>query len=496
MVAPYQTKPGYLYIPCKRGDGVIAPEKPKQVRLFDGMCGGYIDPDDWTTPPVLSPYTQGETLWIEIKKTKTAKAWAANAGMPENANGTIEPNYRRMTNWVDFKALDPFVRAQCPDFLTKVWTHKLQMPVIKLDTIDALCIKDAQLINPTTKELIGDVGQITQGNYTIGPAAGDNYPTFGGAGGGYAALGNLTGALTFTLTGNITETAQATAVQNLNNFVFDNTSNTPHNGDPTQGWLIQCNFTGARYLSVQVELNGTVRIHELHIRWTGIANNANYAIAAENIAAGTIAFYIYNCLLDGNGRLGERAISLADNTPVVCIYNCVAWEWDGRGFALVVPNANNITENCAAYNNGLAGYGLLNTAQTVRNCTAYGNATDFLNKGNCTGRYNRSSDLSATGGWAAELGNTTGAVVANDVQSVVDNNAAFFDITAGGALDGGGEANAIAERVTCIRARTVPGPNGTSIGPAEIVTPAPSGRNTAVLHGSHIAIPRAGIGIY
>ena len=40
MVAPYQTKSGYLYIPCKRGDGVIAPNAQKEIRVFDGMCGG------------------------------------------------------------------------------------------------------------------------------------------------------------------------------------------------------------------------------------------------------------------------------------------------------------------------------------------------------------------------------------------------------------------------------------------------------------------------
>jgi len=92
------------------------------------------------------------------------------------------------------------------------------------------------------------------------------------------------------------------------------------------------------------------------------------------------------------------------------------------------------------------------------------------------GRYNRSSDATAADvNWGGGgVGNTINAVVAADVQSVNDANAAFFDITDPGALVSAGEANGIAARTTCIRGRPVPNAvPATSVGPAEIPTPEP-----------------------
>lgn len=500
MVAPYQTKPGYLYIPCKRGDGIIAPNKTKQVRLFDGMCGGYIDPEDWQTPPVLSPYTQGETLWIEIRKTKAMKQWAANAGKPQGtiAEKYISTDYRRMSSWIDFKALEPYVRLQVPDFLKKVWQHKLQIPVVKLDTIDPMCIKDAQAID-TNRTLIDDVGQITQGTYTIGPAAGDNYPTFGGAGGGWAALGNLTGNLTFQLTGNITETGIAAMTENLGGFTLTNTSNAPHYGDPTRGWLVQVNHQTV-FMQPQCEGPGTFIAEHLHSR--RVAAPANNTIEYDPVLIdAAFNLYLRNLLVNCNAR-SEFGFYLRDNTPIIYAYNNVIWDaavFAGICYNILASaiNQNSIIENTACYGSENFGIDLNGQVCTVRNCTAYGNGVDFNGTANSTGRYNRSSDLTAANAnWAAGVGNTTGAVVAADVQGINDAAANFFDIIVGGPLDSAGEANAIAARTTCIRNRAVPNYlGGTSIGPAEI-PPVVSGRNIAVLHGSHIAIPRMGIGIY
>ena len=88
------------------------------------------------------------------------------------------------------------------------------------------------------------------------------------------------------------------------------------------------------------------------------------------------------------------------------------------------------------------------------------------------GRYNVGSDAScADVNWGGGgLGNRINAVVGADVQSINDVAPAFFDIIPGGPLDGAGEANAIAARLTCIRNRVVPGPLGTSVGVAESPT--------------------------
>ena len=160
MVQPYQTKSGFLYIPCKRGDGIIAPNKPEQLRLRNGMCGGYIDPDDWQTPPILSVYSQGETLWIEVPKTQANKDFCIAAGLPLNEPPAGQPttkDYRRMAKWIDFSGLTPHV----PGFMTDVYEHKKPIPVMKLATLPILAIKDSSLLKVNGTGLIGDVGQIT-----------------------------------------------------------------------------------------------------------------------------------------------------------------------------------------------------------------------------------------------------------------------------------------------------------------------------------------------
>ena len=467
-VSAYKTRPGYLYIPCKRGDSILAPDKPKQLRLFDGMCGGYIDPADWDKPPVISAYNQGETLWIEVPKSSPVLKFAQDAGKPENDSqqGTIPPNYRRMTNWIDFKTLAPYVESQCPDFLTKVYQHKYQIPVISLNSIDASCIKDSQLITPT-RSLIDDVGQITSGDYTVGSDGGDDYPTYGGAGGLFAAFGNLTGNLTGALNSAITETASAQATISLGGNTLEFNSNSAHGGDPTAGYLISCNFTASNYFDFQQEGAGTTNILGYRIKWTGTANAGNNIIIIAAIGT-ACTINIYDLMFDGDSK-SNAGIYVFDDTPILNIYNNVIWDNGSHGLIVqsAKGNASNLYENNVFYANG--GYGVehVNNGGTFRNNAAYGNTSgDFNRIGNATGNNNVSSDATAAdGNWSSGSNNQTNNTVGNDVESTTDTESDFFDITPSGALDGAGTANGIAARTTGIRGRAVTSPP--SIGAAE-----------------------------
>ncbi|GAF73298.1 unnamed protein product, partial [marine sediment metagenome] len=201
---------------------------------------------------------------------------------------------------------------------------------------------------------------------------------------------------------------------------------------------------------------------------------------------------LHDLLWNSNAR-EYASIYCSDATPTHYVYNNVLWEPDGICFRGLI-NADSLIENNAAYiatgtNSGEGdGFNAVNRGGAYRNNTSYDNArNDFGLIGVATGTNNRSSDITAADvNWAVGVGNTINAVVAADVQGVNDALANFFDITAGGPLDGAGVANGIAERLLCIRNRAVPGPNGTSVGPAEIVTP------SAVVAGvartqSHIA---------
>jgi hypothetical protein len=480
MVAPCPTVPGYLDIPCKRGDKAMAPGKPKQIRLYDGMCGGYLKHEDWKMKPTISPHSQGETLWIRVPATAGNLAFAKEAGQPVGTDLT-STKYRCMKHWIDFQALAPHVEAQCPNFLERVYKHKEQIPVIQLDAIPAECIKLAKDID-INRALIGDVGQITTGIYTIGPA-GAHYPTYGGAGGGYAALGNLTGNFTFHLTGSITETASALITETLGGFAFSHTSSVPHYGNPTQGWLIEINATNITMFDLQQDNAGTFNIGGLHLRWTGAANVNNHVIYPRNIAfAANQTLNISDNLIDGNALRALYGIRPNDLDVMMYIWNNVLWECQ-ESINVPIINPAAIIANNAVYNGGGNGIAIAGAA-TYRNNIVYGSAlNDFVGTGNATGWFNKSSDGTAANGlWlAGNVGNEINGVAANDVQSVVATEAAFFDLIRNGPLDGAGEANAIA-RATDIRNRRVPGPRGTSKGPAEALSVWPIGKPRMAMH--------------
>lgn len=424
MVKPYQTKPGFLYIPCKRGDGILAPSKEEQFRIRNGMCGGYIDPEDWVTPPILSRYTQGETLWIEIPKTKQNKDFCIAAGLPINNtsdSSTPGKNYRRMANFIDFSQLP----AHVPDFYTDVYEHKKPIPVMALQSIPIESIKNTSLLTVNGKDLIPDVGQITQGNYTVGAGAGDDYPTYGGAGGAYAALGNLTGDLSFTTNSAITETATAMATINLNSFTLLNTAALLHLLNTLSGYVVSANFQGIIF-DVECEGPGNYIHRNQHVKYLSANAATNISFYVANIVT-ACNIILNDLLLDGNGRRGEYGIRINDNTPTLFVYNTTMWEMDIRGIYAAAVNANSVFENITCYNTPGIGFHLVNQNATMINCAGYANGTDFSGTGSATGINNVSDDATAANGnWNSGTENQINGTPANDFESVSDAGGANF----------------------------------------------------------------------
>ncbi|MCP4608920.1 MAG: hypothetical protein GY845_09425 [Planctomycetes bacterium] len=472
---PYQTKEGYLYIPCKRGDGILGDKHAWWRRMRNGMCNGHINPRDWTIPPCLSDFSMGETLWIEIKETEANKKFAADSDKQllngaEFKSAVKNDNYRMTPHFIKFESLAPYVEKQYPDFLKDAFEHKKKIPVLKLDTIPEDCrglSKD--LTNVSVSDLIPDVGQITIGDYTVGPAGGDNYPTFGGAGGGYAALGNLTGLLRLINTGPITEVALATITENLNGNTFVVTSNVNQLGNPNAGHIVTINQNSIQFDQEQ-EGPGNVIIELLHtLRVPATNNNLQVVYNGAVVVANTVLVR-YN-MFDADGQ-GGGGIRIADADVIVQGHSNIMWDGGANGYGIRIDatdgNAANVFANNSinAHNVGLD---IGNNVGMCRNNAVFNSlAFDVASAGAATGRYNYGGDASmGDGNWGAGLGNQINQVAASGWQSTTPTCDSYLDIIRGGIFDSMGEVNTLS-RIDCVRGRSVPNRRGgTSVGAAE-----------------------------
>jgi hypothetical protein len=416
----YKLSPEYIYLMVKRGDGIIAPNKPKQKRVFDGMFG-YIDPQDWKGSVVLSDFYLSEMYAVRVPRSW--KPDVKKLVLPRIPL-ILEKNWRYSRAFLDAQQIAPHTGV--PDFLSKVYQH-VTIPVI--DGTDWLksYMKDTKEIN-INRNLIPDVGQITTGTYTIGPV-GANYPTWGGAGGGFAALGNLTGDLTFNQIGAVTETATALMTENLAGNTFTCTSDTPPRGDPTGGHLISWNFDNQLF-NFQQEGPGTTVIQYLYTR-TVFAITAGFSSMVWSTHNTDFVARIHDCMIDHNGQRG-LGITIADNTLTNGeIYNNVIWGGSGTTNDSLGIQIFNAGAGWTLENNTIRDfrwcYDLNNIATTASNNVGTDSDTaDFRNIGNSTGTNNASGDGSAAdGGWNVGNGNLINVVPANCYRSLIDTDADF-----------------------------------------------------------------------
>ena len=488
---PYQTKPGKLYIPMKKGDGELNPSKPENLRMIEGDCSGYIDPEEWDIHPCLSDFSQGETQWIEVDKTQQALNFAKTASKYVDGERP-SPDYRRSTHYIQPEAIEPFLKNQDPDWLLNVREHKRFTPVLKLASIPTDSIKNyTDVFKPNGKlsrAIIPDVGQITTGTYTVGPAGGDNYPTFGGAGGFVAAIGaNQTGDLRGVNTGNITETAAATTTHDRNGNSFYVTSDLNPLGNANNPNLISVNFSNNWLLPGEEGVGDSSYYSLLNIRRVVAAldNLRNLFIINAVLDAGN--FFVFNNIFDGNSFVGN-ACRINDNTPISYFYDNIICCSNG-GLETTALNANSVVENNSIYDTA-TGIDANNQNAIFRNNASLGNTTDFANIGNATGRNNADSDgTGANGNWNVGTGNQINLVAVAQWQSLVATDGdAFLLPVANSIIDQNGIAPTYA---TTLINGAVWGAVGNEIG-AKGRLPVPT---TGVTRQSKIAVTAGAIGV-
>jgi len=388
-VQPYQTRTDKLYMSLQRGDEEMSEKKPLQYRLFDGMIG-YIDPKEWDVPPCLSSFNQGETLWIELPRTKANKAMLKDMAEPyvhgiyNGEEEMVPKQFRRTSKFVDIKKIANMeeVRKVQPDLLLNFYKHKRRIPVIKINVLPNDSIRDTQEIN-ILRELIPDVGQITTGVYTVGPAAGDNYPTYGGVGGFVAAIGaNQTGTLTGRNTGPITEAALIVTTHNQVGNIFQIDSDTDYLGNYNNGHLITL-AQNSHLFNFGHEGPGITNVCCLKILRSIAAAATTRAVVYLNSIATSFTLNMSGVLYNANGS--GCLLRSSDTSPLLHVYDCMAWGGDyGLIFDATDLNVNSVFENSSFYNMAVAGVDLGGNAGTIRNIASIGNLANYANMGLAT----------------------------------------------------------------------------------------------------------------
>jgi parallel beta-helix repeat protein len=451
---PYQTKPSFLYIPIKRGDGIISKNAAPQVRMFNGMCSGYIDPEQWKTPPIISVFSQGETQWVEVPKTKESLEFAKEAGRL-SAYDRSNKNFRQAALLIDPVSLRQY--SQNRDFIFDFYAHKKPVPVLCLQSLPAHSIKESSRININDKP-IQDVGQITEGTFLVGPGAGDHYPTFGGAGGGFAALGDLTANLSFTLNGIVTETTGANTFISLNNHILSvSPAFNSFNFNSLFHIISEINILDMLF-DISTDGPGNVLFSNLSMRALLLCSSFLYF---SNPANDFLSIVTY-CFLDCN-NFCNLGLHLDSTAQCLIRRNIIR---SARNAGIYVSQNTNTIQNNTIISCFLAGLSLNNNSATVRNnYIADSGVADITDKVAAVGLYNATSDATGQGLWNVELGNLINQASAACISTA---ESSYADIIRAGPLSGAGQNTSVLS--PCIKGRISPAPGtaNPSIGAAEL----------------------------
>lgn len=449
-IAPYQTKLGKLYIPCKRGDEIISPHHKPTQKIRDGMCGGYIDPSEWKNPPTISIHSQGETLWIEIPKTEANLKFAKEAGQRVNQpkikfsskliksgfdlkNLEVDDNYRPMKHWIDFNKLN----AHVPDFHALVYEEKHPIPVMRLNSIPQNAIKNSIDVKPY-RRFREDVGKITEGVYTIGGNVHNDYPTFGGAAGVMAHIGDFTNNLYLQLDDSIVETAVAELAKSLNGYILDISSNNPHSGDATQGYLIQENTDGSwgGFFYFKHTGPGTINVKDLRHQWIG----ATYTTFEFHYLIYSCTNYsevnLHDLILDGADKAQEGIVPL-DSDVKVNAWNNIIYNHRDCEYLIYTAYPSGIVANCT-FPSGKE-YGFFNASATclLYNVAAYNCPSGCFYNTSDSQSYSCVSDdgTADDANWSGGANNIPSGNLDTDVEStIIASGASYLKPTLTGNL--------------------------------------------------------------
>ena len=335
--------------------------------------------------------------------------------------------------------------------------------------------KDATTISNDIR--FTDVKHISIGAATVGAAG--KYATLVLA---YGDLVNLTGDLTFTVISAIAAAAQADVTEDLKSFTLLTTSSIDPLSDPTRnGNLITVTSDTGAFFNRPAGI-GTFIQEKLFMTRTVAGLNVTRPLLYSRVPSANIVCRYRNNMFNLGGLQGTGIYSDNVGAPLYISNNTF---YNGGTYCIYIDTLDGNINSIYSNNNmcGTAvGIVMNNNAGTLRNNIACTGGANYSNIGAITGINNFGTDATgADGNFAVgSSGNQINQVAANGFQSLVNTDANFLDIIAGGIFDGAGVANdAALARTLCGRGRQVPGPNGTSVGVAERITPT---------HQSHTAI--------
>jgi len=465
MERSWRNKMDRVALIVKIGDQPTASGK-KHLGMKEGMPICYIDEKDWglSLEKIMSPDMHRIFACIQVdrKKLPFIKKMLKPLGGVKNMT-------RQRKKYIKLKTLER--ETGIVDLESKLRHRVTKVPLINGMGLTDDLWKGAEGTPEGIENF--DINQITAGAATIGVAG--TYATWAL---GFADLGNLTGNLTFTQISNVVEVAATVTTENLAGNTFRNTSDWSHNGDPTRGWRIAYNNGATGLIFCEMEGPGTYIVENLYVVAGAVGNNGAL-VFFRNIGT-AFDFHLCDNLFNCNA-LFDQGVKPSSAIPVFYMYNNAIWDTAnaggiGAGFSLSLAlNANSRVENNVIYGGVRTCWDLINRAAVLTNNYGFnGGGGTFTNIGAATGTNNLADNAQPIdAAWLVGVGNIINAVTGLCVQSINDAQANFLDIVEGGTLDGAGILNTIAARVTGIRGRVVPGPTGTSVGTAEIVTPEP-----------------------
>jgi len=449
----------------KVGDQETAPGK-EHLGMRDGMLVCYIDPNEWPEGANLSAHMQKVFACVEVPYE-----WKAD--LVEGCRPTYEGDdpkqidpktYGVRRKKVDFSALstavvDPSLEASL--------RNDTVVPLIDAKAAPKAILKEWDAAAAEAPRTL-DRNSISSGSYGVG--SGDDYSTWAAA---FADVANLAGALTFTQSSDVTETAGTPITEDFGGYNLTITSDTPPAGDPTAGHVTSINANVRWYYENGTAGTHTVTIDGIYLKTVA---TATYPLIHMNNASGNTLAQVRNCMCDHNGK-ATRFYQNQVTSITPQIFNCVVWGSTSTSGMIYIFNkgtggTDNVIENCTIYDNGSAeGIDAGNRDIIIRNCACFGNAIDFAQIGNSTGYNNSASDATnANGNWSAGSGNLDSQTAADCFLSLDDTNANFLKPDPAGALAGAGTLTILADNTTGIEGNPRPNADGTvTIGAGEVL---------------------------
>ena len=268
---------------------------------------------------------------------------------------------------------------------------------------------------------------------------------------------------------------------NLNGHRIVDTTDSPHNGNPNNGWATYLK-QGTGHVAMTITMTnsngGSVRFtgHK-YITVTVSSSAQQFAI---NGGSGAFNFYFDNNLCRDVGGGGSYGFTIGTTVVSVYVWNCTFHKFGYGVFLGALENANNIIENCTIDSCSISGiYYNLSPTTITRNVVAYACANACFSGGSRSsqlGYNNASSDATAAlANWkAGSSGDSTGIVPATEFISISPTNANYDVVQSGGYCANGGVTPGIALNVAGKEGNSRPHVGGVSIGASDLNAYRPS----------------------